>query len=197
MTVETINNGVEDLDKNLPAGTDPKSEGDNHIRNIKDAIGLSFPNSDGAWNTTSEIQANGFNANTTRIRNVGTPTDATDAARKGETDSLDSRVTALENETGFKQAWGSVNTAGTATQPGSGDWSSIRISTGLYRLTFTDADNTTSWQNITATAYSGDSIPKVACSVIPVNANQVDVIVYESKSESKIDRGFGFQRVIG
>ena len=92
MTVETINNGIEDLDNTLPSGTDPKSEGDNHLRNTKLALGLSFPNTSGPWNTTSEISAGGFNANLSRVRNVGTPTDQFDAVRKGDNDATNTRI---------------------------------------------------------------------------------------------------------
>lgn len=48
MTVEAITSGaastISDLDSSLPAGSDFKSEGDNHIRNTKKALQLTFPN---------------------------------------------------------------------------------------------------------------------------------------------------------
>lgn len=92
MTVETITSGIEDLDDTLPSGTDPKSEGDNHLRNTKLALGLSFPNSDGAWNTTDQIKAGGFDAKLSPIVQVGTPVDEFDAVRKGDLDATNTRI---------------------------------------------------------------------------------------------------------
>jgi hypothetical protein len=43
MALETVEH-IDDLDVNNPAGTDPKSQGDDHIRNIKSAIKTTFPN---------------------------------------------------------------------------------------------------------------------------------------------------------
>jgi|GEM_PF-6641534 len=48
MTIETITSGaastISDLDPTLPAASDPKSEGDNHIRQTKKALQLTFVN---------------------------------------------------------------------------------------------------------------------------------------------------------
>lgn len=47
MTIEQITSGaastISDLDPTLPAAGDPKSEGDNHLRNTKKSIQLTFP----------------------------------------------------------------------------------------------------------------------------------------------------------
>lgn len=51
MTVETVL-FIDDLNPALPTPGDPKSEGDDHIRNIKASIKATFPNIDGAMNAT-------------------------------------------------------------------------------------------------------------------------------------------------
>ena len=56
MTVETVNY-ISDLDKTLPPGSDPKSEGATHLRNIKKALTQSFANVSGAV-TTSDTELN-------------------------------------------------------------------------------------------------------------------------------------------
>jgi len=53
MTVETVTY-ISDLNSTLPAGADAPSEGDNHIRNIKAGLKATFPNINGAVNTTDE-----------------------------------------------------------------------------------------------------------------------------------------------
>ena len=47
---------IEDLDPNWPLGTDPKNEGDDHIRLIKETIQGSFPGTSGAWTTDQSAQ---------------------------------------------------------------------------------------------------------------------------------------------
>ena len=53
MTVESVTY-IDDLNASYPAGTDAKSEGDDHIRNIKSAIKATFPNVNGAISSTDE-----------------------------------------------------------------------------------------------------------------------------------------------
>lgn len=51
MTIESVTY-IDDLDVNYPEADDPKSEGDDHIRNIKTAIKSTFPNVTGAVTPT-------------------------------------------------------------------------------------------------------------------------------------------------
>ena len=51
MTVETATY-IADLNATYPAGTDAKSEGDDHLRLIKEVLKASFPNIDGAVTAT-------------------------------------------------------------------------------------------------------------------------------------------------
>lgn len=55
MTVESVTY-ISDLDDTYPAGGDSKSEGDNHIRNIKTGLSGTFPNFAGAAMTATEAE---------------------------------------------------------------------------------------------------------------------------------------------
>lgn len=57
MTVETVTY-ISDLNSTYPVGTDAKSEGDDHIRNIKAGLLASFPNFAGAAMTLTEAELN-------------------------------------------------------------------------------------------------------------------------------------------
>lgn len=146
MTVETINNGIEDLDDTLPAGTDPKSEGDNHMRNIKLALGLSFPGSDGAWNTNQIIRGLGYDAKAAPIIDVGAPVNPTDAARKGDVDAVSAividnteRIDDIEEQVGRFQSFGHYDGINDVLEGGSGDFSINKVATGEYEITFSEA----------------------------------------------------------
>ena len=51
MSVEVVTY-INTLDTSFPAATDPRSEGDDHIRNIKSALKVTFPNVSGAVNVS-------------------------------------------------------------------------------------------------------------------------------------------------
>lgn len=51
MSVEVVTY-INTLDATFPAATDPRSEGDDHIRNIKFALKVTFPNVAGAVNVS-------------------------------------------------------------------------------------------------------------------------------------------------
>lgn len=193
MTVETITNGIEDLDPNFPAGTDPVSEGDNHARNTKLALGLSFPNSSGAWNTTSEIQANGFNAKTFRVRNVGTPTDVTDAVRKGDTDALEARIQNLENQSALFQSFGNINGQDGTIFGGTGDFSVVRNSEGVYTITFSEAASSLYTQSMSASSLGLFNV-SAEFYVIPTSVTTWQVSCYAANGQLT-DNNISFIRV--
>jgi hypothetical protein len=58
MSVEVVTT-INTLDPTFPAATDPRSEGDDHIRNIKSAIKTTFPNVSGVV-TVSHTDLNGI-----------------------------------------------------------------------------------------------------------------------------------------
>lgn len=60
MPVETPTDFIEDLNPSFPESGDSVSEGDNHTRNIKEAIQGSFPNTNGAWNVEQEATFDGL-----------------------------------------------------------------------------------------------------------------------------------------
>lgn len=194
MTVETITNGIEDLDPNFPAGTDPVSEGDNHVRNTKTALGLSFPNTNGPWNTTSEIRANGFDAKTIKIRNVGAPTVNTDAARKGETDALEARIQLLEAQNARFQSFGIYDGVNEVIIGGTGDWTVTKEAVGVYRFVFNETAGGLYSQSVVANNYGVFNAGADAFYGAPVNANTWQIASYASNGQLT-DTFFTFIRV--
>ena len=72
MTVESVT-FITDLNPVNPAGTDPKSEGDDHIRNIKTGLDGTFPNFAGIAMTATEAELNtldGITATTAELNYV-------------------------------------------------------------------------------------------------------------------------------
>jgi hypothetical protein len=118
---------IEDFNDNWPTGTDPKNEGDNHIRNVKKGILDSFPNTSGPWNTTSQISMGGATMQGQTVEAVGDPVNDTDAVNQ---------QTMIARTPGFI-SWGAVGSGGTNTNStGSADWTVTRLALGHYRLTF-------------------------------------------------------------
>lgn len=142
MPVETNVNGIQDLNPDYPLAIDPKSQGDDHIRLTKQAIQDSFPGMTDPWLTTEKVQAAGFDATAERITSVGAATDPTDAITKAVSDAIDARVSLLEAQAAKYSSFGSVNINGTI-RGGSGDWSVIRTSVGVYRITFNEPATST------------------------------------------------------
>jgi hypothetical protein len=105
---------IEDLNATWPLGTDPRSEGDDHIRNIKAALQASFPNTTGAWKTTDSIEC----GDPTQPQHVETLYSA--------------RAKGLSTTT-----WGSVSSVGDVQMVG--DYTVARTAQGVYRLTFDQA----------------------------------------------------------
>ena len=92
MPLESVTSGIEDLNPSWPTGVDPISQGDDHVRNTKQAVQLSFPNTSGAWNIQQEIKTVGIDVSDARVRNVGAPADIDDAVRLGDLQATDSRI---------------------------------------------------------------------------------------------------------
>ena len=102
---------IEDFNRLEPFGNDPRSEGDDHMRGIKKAIQDSFPNTNGAWRTTSSIRCG-----------QGT---------------LSDNVMVRADANTIRRSWGQVNADGTF-ETGSGDYSASRSSEGHYSIVFDD-----------------------------------------------------------
>lgn len=95
MPVENDPQGIEELNSSWPGGDETRREGDDHIRNIKLALGRSFPGMNGPWSTDNPI-----------THGAG---------------SIESHSATL-GQVGFR-SWGTVTTAtGGIQDPGSGDW---------------------------------------------------------------------------
>ena len=222
MPLETVTNGIQDLNPSWPSGTDPKSQGDDHMRNTKKAVQLTFPNSTAPWQTTNKITGGGYDASGVKIEHVGVGVEATDAARKGDVDAiqdivdaqnaeiaaLSAEVTALDIEVTNlqgqvdaqpKMAWGVVGSNGASgNTPGSLDWSSSRLALGYYRIVFDVAASGDDFnQAVTTTAY-GTGVQAVAIIVQPVSNNVVDIFTRETEGSaaSAVDTTFGFTRTV-
>ena len=92
MPLESNITGIQDLNPAWPTGVDPVSEGDNHVRNTKDAVQKSFPGMTAAWTTSSAIVCAGVDVSGGLVTNLGVPVAATDAARKGDVDALNTLI---------------------------------------------------------------------------------------------------------
>lgn len=131
MTIESVTY-IDDLDNNYPEADDPKSEGDDHIRNIKTAIKSTFPNVTGAVTpthtelnyvdgVTSSIQtqintamANGV---ASRFPNVNATVNATDEELNfvdGVTSNIQSQFSGKLSTSGGTVS-GNVTVTGTVT----------------------------------------------------------------------------------
>lgn len=197
MPLETITTGIENLNPAWPTGTDPQSEGDDHLRNIKQALLQSFPNVVGPWLVEDEIAMNGANMGDGRVRNLGIGTNATDAARKGEQDDLDDRLTAVESQLPAQQSFGKVN-ANTGIAGGSGDFSVARVpgqAVGAYLITFDEAASGTNAQALVCDVLG---VPPFAVGVVANvfhrSPTQMDVYFFVSDTQVIADVNFNFIR---
>jgi hypothetical protein len=164
--LESNINGIQDLNPAWPTGVDPVSEGDNHVRNTKDAVLKSFPGMTASWTTTSGISCASVSVNGGMLTDLGVPVNNDDAARYGDILARDASIADLDirvssNESSIDQIeidlqqntddiaaiqailpfsfeGGSVSDAGAPLGTGSGDYTSQRISQGRYQLIFTN-----------------------------------------------------------
>jgi hypothetical protein len=215
MPLESITTGIEDLNPSWPTGVDPISQGDDHVRNTKQALQLSFPNTSGAWNVTQEITTQGINVTDNRVRNVGAPTDIDDATRLGDLqavessleagylagdaalqtqiDDTDARVTYLESQVGKFQSFGNIDGVNEILLGGSGDWSFIRNSTGVYTVTFTEAAASLYSQALIATQVGVFNAGADAFYVIPTSETVWQISCYSTNGQLT-DTNFSFIR---
>jgi hypothetical protein len=219
MPLESTYNGIQDLNPSWPTGTDPKSQGDDHMRAIKQALQQSFPVMTGAWQTTSKIKCEGLDVSGERIENVGASVDATDAARKGDVDAINNRLTPAENELvrlgdvtddnkdqieenqqrigALEQqqgisSFGAVGAQGGSGSGGSRDWSVSKIATGKYRLVFSAAAGGLDKNILVATCIDPNSQDAVL-DVSNISSTTVEVRTYRNSSAADI--GFNFIRL--
>jgi hypothetical protein len=161
MPVET-GDEIQDLNPDWPAGTEPKSQGDDHLRKIKQCLKNSFPNMNGAWSTTSPIKAGQATLSTELVRLDQVP----------------------------KTALGWIDAAG-APVSGNTNWSSARLSQGVYQITFNDSAGALYNQVMNANAFSGVAVN----AIVRLDAvNQMSVIL--TNSGNPIDALVNFRREI-
>jgi hypothetical protein len=196
MPLESGVTGIQGLNPAWPTGTDPKSQGDDHLRTIKAAIQASFPGMTGAWITGQIIKALGYDATNARIINVGTATAATDAVTKAVTDALAARVTAIESQTGKFQSFGIINANGTI-RGGSGDYTVNKTGAGVYQMNFNESATSLNSQSLQVSVVG---VPPFAGDA-PINVN-VDLVnrwtIYTFNSSNvAADINFTFIRTAG
>jgi hypothetical protein len=184
MPLELVTAGIQDLNQNWPLGTDPKSEGDNHIRNIKKGLSLSFPGMTLPWNTSEKITGNGFEASDARITGVGVPTQPTDAARKQE---LDAAIAGSLTERG--------SVAGNGALTAGSDFSVLRTGVGLYTLTFTRAAASVAGQIVIGQVTGVPPASGNTMQVAPLTTTTVSVNTFASNNAAA-DVGFNFMRML-
>lgn len=194
MPLESITSGIEDLNPSWPTGVDPISQGDDHDRLTKDAIQRSFPNTQGAWNVNQEVAVTGLDSKGGRIRNVGTPSELTDAVRKGDTDALEARIAQLESENATFQSFGIYDGVNGAILGGSGDWSVVKNSTGVYTFTFNETASSQFTQSLVANNYGIFNAGADAFYVIATAANTWQITCYSTNGQFT-DTNFSFVRV--
>jgi hypothetical protein len=233
MPLESITTGIENLNPSWPTGVDPISQGDDHVRNTKQALQLSFPNTSGAWNIAQEVKTVGLDASDGRVRNLGAPTDIDDATRLGDLQAVESsldaqiiagdnavrsefaagdanlqsqinahdtrissntdRIVSLEAQTGKFQSFGNIDGINVVLLGGSGDWSFVRDSTGVYTVTFNEAATSLYSQSIVATQVGVFNAGADAFYVIPTTVTTWQISCYSANGQL-VNTNFSFIR---
>lgn len=147
MPLESNVDGIEDLNPAWPTGTDPKSEGDDHIRNVKAAVQGSWPDMLGGNDVGARVKALGFDAAGETIQNVADPENGTDGISR---DYFLDRSIRVDN--GARMSWGAIDGDGSTDNAGSEDWSVSKVGTGVYDVTFTYGAPSALGQIVVATA---------------------------------------------
>ena len=173
MPLESNVNGIEDLNAAWPTATDPKSEGDDHLRNIKLGIQGTFPNTTGAWTTTDQI--------THADATVDTASATLGQAKTEITDALDAYKATLP-----VNSFGNVN-GNTGNGTGSLDWSAVVESAGTYLITFDVPLN--NWSMVTTPFEEGGEL---TMTYTPIGTNQARV--YVRTGTVLINTSFTFMR---
>lgn len=205
MPLESVTTGIEDLNPAWPTGVDPISQGDDHVRNTKQALQLSFPNTSGAWNIAQEVKTVGIDVSDGRVRNVGAPSDIDDATRLGDLQAVEGalqvqiddnveRIDALEEQAARFQSFGNYDGINDVLLGGSGDFSVVRDSTGVYTFTFTEAAASLYAQSLVANNVGVFNQGADVFYVIPTTTTAWQVTCYSANGQL-INTNFSFMRV--
>jgi hypothetical protein len=166
MSVEIVTT-INTLDATFPAATDPRSEGDDHIRNIKSAIKTTFPGVTGAV-TATHTELNGAATHPARTDNPHSTTKAqVGLSNADNTSDLNKPIsTATQTALDAKLDITGIKTVNGASLVGSGDvvvGSGISISDGATALTSVWSSTKTSTELATkqTTLVSGSNIKTI------------------------------------
>ncbi len=190
MPLETGVTDLDDLNAAWPVGTDPKSEGAPHLRNIKTAAQASDAARQAAIATNSADIGIIQTDLATVVADIAALTTRVETA-EADISALDARLAAAELALVENSSCGTVNSAGTKID-GSSDWTVLKTGTGVYRLTFTNAALGRDQHGVTANADDGQ--PVCISQVNRIDASSVEVEIRNSLDQLT-DRGFQFVRV--
>lgn len=135
---------ISDLVATNPTSTDPKSEGDNHLRLIKSTIKTTFPNINGAVNATP-AQLNtlvGLTASTAELNILDGVTASTAELNfvDGVTSNIQTQLDAKQPLDSDLTAVAGLATTGLVARTGSGTAAARTITAGSARVTVTNGD---------------------------------------------------------
>ena len=165
---------IENLNQAWPLGTDPKSEGDDHLRGLKNAIKNSFPNTSGAWKTSD-------------------PFEAGPAVTDAQLATLGQVKSQILTDT-YGMNFGYIDASGSIIG-GTGDFTSNRVATGEYNLTFNQAASSTVNQAIVAIVASAPPFsPDYKCLGVAASPTLMGVTVVEGPTQER-NSDFYFVRV--
>lgn len=156
---------IEELNPAWPTATDPKSQGDDHMRGIKTALKNSLPNMDGPWKTANPIEA-------------GLATEPGHLVRQDQLQV---------------SSFGWIDEGG-AVLGGSGDFAAARIGVGQVQITFDEVATSLYNQAVTAAAVGFYPLVNTWGFSIALNSTNVITITSTNRLGNIFDIEFGFVR---
>lgn len=172
---------IEDFNTAWPLPGDPKSQGDDHLRSIKSAVNASFPNTTGAWSTSSPITA-------------GQGTLDTQVALRGD---IPGPQPTLLQQVSYGYITNDASGTNLTIESGSGDFQVLRLSEGYIRVTFDEPASTTESQIMLCQAVAA-SIPSEGFygAVDPAYSTESRFNVYTTLLGAEIDNArWSFLRI--
>ena len=163
---------IEDFNTSAPGGplpTDPKSQGDDHIRSVKDAINASFPGTNGPWKTSSTFEC-----------------------APGVTEQQVTTRGQIENGTVRNGAYGNISGA---TFTGVGVSSVNNDTTGKFVITFSDAATSTNNQALLIQLIHLGAPSQITTWTLQVSPTVMEVYIYDA-ANTPLSYPFSFHRKV-
>ena len=163
---------IENFNTSAPGGplpTDPKSQGDDHIRSVKDAINASFPGTNGPWKTSSPFEC-----------------------APGATEQQVTTRGQIENGTVRNGAYGNISGA---TITGVGVSSVNNDTVGKYVITFDDPATSTNNQVLMVQLVEIGFPSQATSWTVQVSSTVMEVYIYDG-ANAPLDYPFMFHRKV-